>query len=118
MQNDEIINENSGRERKTQSNRMEFQAVIEALRSLPKNSSLTLHSDSRILIDTMTLWSAGWKANGWIKSNGRPIPNVDQIILLNTLSQDHNITWKWIKAHSGIKYNERCDELCILQRGS
>lgn len=95
---------------------MEFQAAIEALRTLPLNSKVTLYSDSRILVNTVTLWMADWKAQNWVKKNGRPIPSVDQIQILNELNDQHRITWRWIKAHSGIPFNERCDELCVRAR--
>jgi ribonuclease HI len=95
---------------------MEFQAAIEALRSLPKGSRITLYSDSRILVDTVTLWRPEWKAHGWLKKNGRPIPLVEQIKALDALTDSHFIVWNWVKAHAGNIYNERCDELCLLAR--
>jgi ribonuclease HI len=107
-----VLLEVSGRVEKTCSNRMEFQAAIEALKALPKKSHAIFYSDSRILVDTMTLWKSDWKQYGWIKKNGRPIPNVDLIIELDFLSSSHELEWKWIRAHAGITYNERCDELC------
>jgi ribonuclease HI len=111
-----ILRESSGRARKTASNPMEFQAAIEALKSLPAGARITLYSDSRILIDTSTLWMGEWKSAGWLKKNGRPIPYVDQIKELEILNGSRRIAWKWVKAHSGDSYNERCDELCILAR--
>jgi ribonuclease HI len=111
-----VLRESSGRARKTSSNPMEFQAAIEALKSLPEGAHITLYSDSRILIDTITLWSSEWKAQGWLKKNGGPIPFVEQIRVLDALTETHSISWKWVKAHAGNEYNERCDELCIRAR--
>lgn len=107
VQKNKILSENAGRVRKTASTPMEFQAAIEALRSLPEDSHLTLFSDSRILIDTMTLWR---------KKNRTPLPFVEQTNTLVALSERRTVSWKWIKAHAGNKYNERCDELCIRAR--
>lgn len=104
VSNNKVVHENSGRQRKTNSHRMEFQAAIEALRSLPHNSRATLYADSRVLINTFT------------KTNNRTPVNSDQTDILEELQLQHNITWQWIRAHSGISYNERCDELCILAR--
>lgn len=118
VKNGKVLSEAFGREKKTQSLRMEFQAAIEAIKSLPQKSKATIHSDCRILIDTMTLWRFEWKKNSWLKSKGQPIPNVDLIKQLDELSNAHKIQWKWIRAHSGIQHNERCDELCILARES
>ena len=95
---------------------MEYQAAIEALRALSAGAIPVIYSDSRIVIDNITIHAPTWKANGWLKKNGRPIPNVDLIKILYRLSQKHNVTWKWIRAHSGNTYNERCDDLCVMAR--
>ncbi|MDZ4660548.1 MAG: ribonuclease H [Pseudomonadota bacterium] len=118
LQDDIVIHEISGRESKTCSNRMEYQAAIEALKILPRGSKANIYSDSRIVVDNITLHAPFWKDNRWLKKNGRPIPNVDQIKILYRLCARHSVKWKWIKAHSGIQYNERCDRLCIKARGS
>lgn len=104
VRNHKIIHESSGRVRKTNSHRMEFQAVIEALTYLKKGSSSFLYSDSKVLIDCFN------------SPQERPAVNADQLEQLDALLLERKITWKWVKAHSGIKYNERCDELCVLAR--
>jgi ribonuclease HI len=82
---------------------MKFQATIEALQQLPKKSTITLFSDSRILVDAAT-------------KKERPTRFKEQLEQLDVLSKKHTINWKWVKAHSGIRHNERCDELCIQAR--
>lgn len=99
-----IIYEASGRERRTNSHRMEFQAVIEALKYLPAGSSVCIYTDSRVLLNSVA------------KKNKRSAVNSDQTEVLDELTSLHKISWKWVKAHSGFLYNERCDELCILAR--
>lgn len=112
-----IVHEAAGKDKHTTCNQMEFQAAIEALKLLPPGSKVTLYSDSRILITTMNVWRLEWKTHGWCKKTGRPVPHLEQVRILDELHQQHEITWKWIKAHSGIPFNERCDELCIQTRG-
>lgn len=104
VQNNKIIHEASGRVRKTNSHRMEFQAAIEALSYLKKSSKVRVHSDSKVLINSLT------------KPSGRSAVNADQIEKLNQLSSYHKISWTWVKAHSGVQFNERCDELCAQTR--
>lgn len=116
LKDGKVLKESSGSTRRTTCTRMEFQAAIEALQVLPENAEAILYTDSRILVDTMTLWLQEWKDYGWVKKNDRPIPGADQIQILDQLIQDRKIQWKWIKAHSGIVHNERCDELCIAAR--
>lgn len=98
------MHEASGRESKTDSHRMEFQAVIEAIKYLPENSSVKFYTDSRVLINYAT------------NKNKRRAVNYDQTEILSRLAMQHNISWNWIRAHSGNTYNERCDKLCILAR--
>ncbi|MDG0816415.1 ribonuclease H family protein [Bdellovibrio svalbardensis] len=116
VKNGQITKEDSGPARKTNCTRMEFQAAIEALRSLPLGTKATLYSDSRILVDTMTLWLSDWKQNGWLKKTGQEIPSVDQIKILDSLNEQHSISWRWVRAHAGVVFNERCDQLCIQAR--
>ncbi|MNK01246.1 Ribonuclease HI [compost metagenome] len=96
---------------------MEFQAAIEALKVLPSGSKATIYSDSQILIHTVNVMIPEWRSSDWTKKNGSPIPNVDLVKIIAELDQQHFIKWQWIKAHSGIAFNERCDELCIEARG-
>jgi ribonuclease HI len=99
------IEEKSGRIRGATSNVMEFQAAIEALSAIPPKSKVTLYSDSRILVDAM-------------KFGNGPRAYQAQIDVLAQLSQKHKISWQWVKAHNANKFNERCDELCAIARGS
>lgn len=113
-----VIQEAASYAKKTSSNRMEFQAAIEALKSLPLNSQVRLYTDSRILIDNITQQVPIWKSLGWKKKNQQEIPNVDLFQTLDDLNTQHQVSWHWVKAHSGIGHNERCDELCIQTRES
>lgn len=116
VKNNKVIGEAFGREIKTTSYRMEFQAAIEALKSLQKKSKVTIFTDSKILVDAMNIHLKDWKANGWLKAKNKPIPHLDLVLILDELINKHKITWTWVRAHSGVQYNERCDELCIQAR--
>jgi ribonuclease HI len=123
LRDSRVLKENSGRTVKstsatevTTSSRMEFHAVIEALKAIPAKSIATVHSDSRILIDNVTQWMPTWKSHGWKKENGRPLASADQMQELDLLSKERLISWKWVRGHSGNPHNERCDELCLQAR--
>lgn len=104
VKNGKIIHEGSGRERKTNSQRMEFQAVIEGLKYFSANTNIHVYSDSRVLL------------NAVVDKNKRPVMNSDQLEKLDQLSLKHQISWSWIRAHAGHLHNERCDQLCALAR--
>ena len=101
----------SGSDPATTNNRMEMTAVIRGLRALVEPCQVTLHSDSRYVIDGMTKWIHGWKRNGWRTADKKPVKNAELWQLLDTATQRHTINWHWVKGHAGDPMNERADEL-------
>lgn len=105
-----VLAENSGHCKTISSDRMEFQAAIEALQSLPESARARVHTDSRTLIENMKTRVPELNRLTWKTKN--KVPNLDLLKRLNDLSESREVSWLWVKAHSGIVHNERCDELC------
>lgn len=104
-----------GGEAMTTNNRMELTAVIRALEALKKpGCKVVLHSDSKYVLNGIEQWLAGWKQRGWKTAAKKPVLNQDLWQQLDTLSQVHDIDWRWVKGHSGDAGNERADELANL----
>ena len=101
----------SGEEKSTTNNRMELMAPIMALRKIKKPSKIIIYTDSTYLRNGITIWIKNWEINGWMSANKKPIKNKDLWVTLNKLSEEQSIDWKWIKAHTGNKYNEIADKL-------
>lgn len=101
----------SGGEKETTNNKMELRATIEALKSLNKKCDVTIYTDSTYVKNGITLWIKKWKTNGWKTANRKDVKNVDLWVELDELSQKYSIEWRWVKGHSGDKYNEKADEL-------
>ena len=102
----------SGGFRKTTNNRMEIMAAIVALEALKFPCSVALHSDSKYLVDAMTLgWVTRWKANGWRRNKKDKAVNVDLWERLLIACREHDVTFVWVRGHAGHKYNEICDVL-------
>jgi ribonuclease HI len=101
----------SGGETATTNNRMELMAVIHGLNALRSSSSVTVHTDSRYVMDGATQWLKRWKANGWKTSNKKPVRNEDLWRALDTAMAAHDVKWRWIKGHSDHIENERADAL-------
>jgi ribonuclease HI len=101
----------SGGERATTNNRMELMAAIRALESLKKPSAVTLHTDSRYVMDGATKWLARWKANGWKTADKKLVKNADLWLALETAIQRHQVSWRWVRGHDGHVENERADAL-------
>ena len=100
-----------GGENETTNNRMELTAAIMALKQIKKPSVVILTTDSQYVRKGITEWLQGWKAKGWKNSQKKPVKNVDLWKLLDEQNQRHDITWKWVKGHSGHPENEIADQL-------
>jgi ribonuclease HI len=101
----------SGGESATTNNRMELMAAIRALEALKKPSTVTIHTDSRYLMDGMTKYIAGWKKKGWKTADKKPVKNVDLWLALEAAAEPHDVSWRWVKGHSDHVENERADAL-------
>lgn len=96
--------------RQTTNNRMELLAVIVGLEAIKKpNMKVKIFSDSQYVVDAI---NKGWVWN-WQKKNFKDKKNPDLWKRLIPLFQKHDIEISWIKGHSGIPENERCDELAV-----
>jgi ribonuclease HI len=101
----------SGGEAATTNNRMEIMAALMALQSLKKPSQVTIHTDSRYLMDGATQWMKKWKANGWKTSDKKPVKNNDLWLALDDALAPHDVKWRWVKGHSDHVENNRADAL-------
>jgi ribonuclease HI len=95
----------------TTNNIMELTAVIESLKALSRSCPIIITTDSNYVKDGITKWIHNWKQKGWKTAARKPVKNKALWVSLDELTQDHNITWKWVKGHSGHPENERADEL-------
>ena len=96
---------------------MELTAAISAL-SIVKNTpsfagrKISVHIDSQYVKNGITVWIKGWKAKGWKTADKKPVKNQDLWQLLDELNCSLDVSWNWVKGHSGVEYNEICDQLC------
>ena len=101
----------SGGDPATTNNRMEIMAAIRALEALKKPSVVTIHTDSRYVLDGATKWLKSWKARGWKTADKKPVKNMDLWMALETAMEPHELSWRWVKGHSDHVENERADAL-------
>ena len=107
----EIVAERYGSERHTTNNRMELTALIEGLSLLGPEEEADLYSDSRLIVDTVTKWAAGWERRGWRRKDG-PVKNLDLVTRAYRLATDRpRARIRWIRAHDGSLWNEYADAL-------
>ncbi len=112
-----VEKELSGGEKATTNNRMELTGVIKGLSALKRPCRVILTTDSKYVCDSINKgWLYGWKKKGWIKSDKKPVLNVDLWEQLLPLLEKHEVTFNWVKGHAGHPENERCDKLAVEQR--
>jgi len=96
--------------RQTTNNRMELLAVIVGLEALKKpGMEVVIYSDSQYVVDAV---NKGWLWN-WQKKDFKGKKNSDLWKRFIPAYRKHDVSLKWIKGHSGIPENERCDELAV-----
>ena len=101
----------SGSEQETTNNRMELTAVIEALKALTRPCKVAITTDSQYVKNGMTSWIINWKKNGWRGSNKKPVKNQELWQALDKEVSRHDVSWHWVKGHSGHRENEMADQL-------
>lgn len=102
----------SGAAAHTTNQRMEVQAVLEALRAVP--GEVMIVSDSTYVVNCFRdRWYVKWQRNGWRNSQKQPVANVDLWQPLIELVEARRPTFRWIKGHSGDKMNDLVDQLAV-----
>lgn len=101
----------SGAALATTNNRMELTAAISGLQALTKQCKVELFTDSKYVMDGITLWINKWKQNNWKTAANKPVKNQDLWQALDIAMQGHMVTWHWVKGHSGHLENEKADQL-------
>ncbi|MBE0368895.1 ribonuclease HI [Pseudoalteromonas sp. MMG013] len=95
----------------TTNNRMEMLGATVALETLKHPCRVILYTDSQYVKQGIESWVANWKKRNWKTAAKKPVKNVDLWQRLDLACQRHTIQWKWVKGHSGNKYNEIVDDL-------
>jgi ribonuclease HI len=102
----------------TTNNKMELTAGIEALRAIKSTPGpVIVYTDSTYVIRGITQWVWGWLKRGWKTAEGAEVQNRDLWQELHRIALErkgvNSIRWKYVRGHSGIVGNERCDEIAV-----
>ena len=96
--------------RLTTNNRMELLAVIVGLEALKSfNKTIVIYSDSKYVVNAVEKkWLFNWEKNSFKKKK-----NKDLWLRFLKIYRKHSVKFVWIKGHSEIVENERCDFLAV-----
>lgn len=135
MRYNDRIREDCGFEPDTTNNKMELQAVIEALtflsdrkrsitderleKSAPLSTSgprwlfspVKIFTDSQYVKNGVGSWLKTWKVKGWKTADKKPVKNQELWMRLDLLVQEIGPEFFWVEGHAGNPDNERCDSL-------
>ena len=107
--NDGEKTEIKGSKKDTTNNQMELLAPIEALKKIPKGSKVQIFTDSKYVKSGITEWIHNWKKNGWKTANKKEVKNIELWKELDSLVENFNIKWSWVKGHSTDQLNNEVD---------
>jgi ribonuclease HI len=98
---DGVETELNGRDPSTTNNRMELMGAIEGLRATECGAHVVVRSDSRYLVNSMTLH---YKRN----------KNHDLWKLLDAEAAARHVRFEWVRGHDTDPINNRADELAVM----
>ena len=95
----------------TTNNRMELMAAIAGLIALTRPCSVKLVTDSQYVMKGIQEWLPNWKKRGWKTASKEPVKNADLWQKLDEQVNRHQVSWQWVRGHTGHPGNERADQL-------
>jgi ribonuclease HI len=96
--------------RLTTNNRMELLAVIRGLEAIKwENAQVRIYTDSKYVSEAI---NQNWLFQ-WEKKSFKKRKNSDLWKQFIELYRKHHVEIHWIKGHSNIPENERCDQLAV-----
>jgi len=104
----------SGPAARTTNQRMEIQAVLEAVTTL--DGPLEVVSDSTYVVNCFRDgWWRGWLARGWLNSQKKPVANRDlwEPLISEYRRYPERLSFRWVKGHGGDPYNDLVDRLAV-----
>ena len=95
----------------TTNNRMELMAAIAGLIAVTLPCSVKLGTDSQYVMKGIQEWLPNWKKRGWKTASKEPVKNADLWQKLDEEVNRHQVSWQWVRGHTGHPGNERADQL-------
>jgi ribonuclease HI/uncharacterized phage-like protein YoqJ len=104
----------SGAAAHTTNQRMELQAVLDAVTSL--DGTLDVVSDSTYVVNCFRdRWWEGWLARGWMSAQRKPVANRDlwEPLVAAYRADPGRVAFRWVKGHSSDPMNDLVDRLAV-----
>jgi len=96
-------------------NESELIAVYEGLRRIDPKTKTIVFTDSQYIVNSINNgWINTWVKRGWKTTRGEPIAHKELWTKIIAIVAARDVSFKWIKGHSGDKYNEMADKLANM----
>lgn len=107
----------SGGDPATTNNKMELMAVLRAIEDNP-GRPLVVVMDSTYVKNGLELWSKNWIRNDWRTKDRKPVKNQEiwKPLLAARDARAGDISFEWVKGHSGDPLNDLADQLAVAER--
>lgn len=103
----------------TTNNRMELQAVLEALEALAGQDPVEVVTDSSYIVNCFEQrWWAGWRRRNWRNARKEPVKNRDLWEPLIEQVLARGVAFRWVKGHAGDRWNDAADLLATAAADS
>lgn len=109
----------SGRVFDTTNNKMELEAVFQAIKALektdcnPKEDEVEIVSDSMYVVKGSTEWVDKWKEHEWKTLTGKDVKNQDLWMKILKIKATYlKLKFNWVKGHDNDEKNIECDAMC------
>ena len=125
VENNIIIDKQSGYEPYSTNNRMELTAFLSALENIDTiettQTKVIIYTDSAYIANCINQkWYSNWMSNGWRTSDRQSVKNQDLWTRIVALYIKNNARFKMevikVKSHSDNLYNEMADKLAVAAR--
>ena len=125
VENNIVIDKQSGYEPYSTNNRMELTAFLSALENIDTiettQTKVIIYTDSAYIANCINQkWYSNWMSNGWRTSDRQPVKNQDLWTRIVALYIKNNVRFKMevikVKSHSNNIYNEMADRLAVAAR--
>ena len=116
LQDNKKIYYASGSEVNTTNQRMELEAVNQALQYITTarrvNEKTIIYSDSAYIINCYNQeWYINWMNNGWVNAKKEPVANQDLWLKIIPYFDNFWYYFEKVKGHSNVFWNEECDKM-------
>ena len=95
-------------------NRAEYYACIKSMEWVIENQhtnkQINIYSDSELLINSLTIWLAGWIKRGWKTAQGQPVKNQDLLFRLVELKNQLRVKFIKVRSHQDEPSNKNSVE--------